>query len=164
MKLYHNGSAWQLPGQQDKAAKRADVPNSPADLAAWLNDRRVPVTPPLGAAECWDGKQLEQSDYNVPAVSTEGAVITGAELERVNEQRPPFLPRLSAEEIERHRMASNQCPKCGNGGAYLRSLEESNVCDWFETAELDRIQRVIEHARAVVRGRGAVLEGEGRAH
>lgn len=42
-KLYHNGTSWQLPGQQDKTALRFDVPGSPAELAAWLNDRHVPV-------------------------------------------------------------------------------------------------------------------------
>lgn len=40
-KLYHNGTAWQLPGQQDNGAVRVDVPHSPAEAAAWLNARAV---------------------------------------------------------------------------------------------------------------------------
>lgn len=47
MKLYHNhqaasGSKWELPGKQDRKAERVDVPAAPAELAAWLNSRRVP--------------------------------------------------------------------------------------------------------------------------
>lgn len=42
-KLYHDaGEGWQIPGQQSKAAERIDVPNPPAELAAWLNARQVP--------------------------------------------------------------------------------------------------------------------------
>lgn len=40
-KLYHGNGAWQVPGQQEKGAERVDVPSSPAELAAWLNDRGV---------------------------------------------------------------------------------------------------------------------------
>lgn len=40
-KLYSNGALWQVPGRQDKTAERIDIPNSPDQLAAWLNDRRV---------------------------------------------------------------------------------------------------------------------------
>lgn len=42
-KLYHNGQAWQVPGQQDNGATRVDVPTSPAEAAAWLNARAVPA-------------------------------------------------------------------------------------------------------------------------
>lgn len=43
MKLYHWLGRWQLPGQQDKGASRIDIPNTPAEMAAWLNERRVPI-------------------------------------------------------------------------------------------------------------------------
>lgn len=43
-KLYHQpGAGWIVPGQQDKAAVRVDVPNSPGELADWLNDRAVSI-------------------------------------------------------------------------------------------------------------------------
>jgi len=41
-KLYHGPEGWQVPGQQGAGAERVDVPNSPAELAAWLNDRGTP--------------------------------------------------------------------------------------------------------------------------
>lgn len=41
-KLYFNlEGRWQIPGQQDPQAERVDVPNPPAELAAWLNDRNA---------------------------------------------------------------------------------------------------------------------------
>ena len=40
-KLYNHEGSWQIPGQQDRKARRVDVPSSPAELAAWLNDRNV---------------------------------------------------------------------------------------------------------------------------
>ena len=49
-KLYHNGHAWQVPGQQDAGATRVDVPTSPADAAAWLNARRVPSSIDAGGS------------------------------------------------------------------------------------------------------------------
>jgi hypothetical protein len=151
MKLYHNGTTegWQIPGQQDKKAERIDVPSSPADLAAWLNHRRVG---PSGATAEQERRE-ESAD-----VAAGGAVLTAADVDQVNERRPTFLGPLSAEEIERHRIAAGQCPKCGNTALYLRSLDETAVCEWLETAELERIQRVVEHARAIVRERGAALE------
>lgn len=42
-KLYHDGTAWQVPGKQAKHAARIDVPRSPAELAAWMNARGVPA-------------------------------------------------------------------------------------------------------------------------
>lgn len=162
-KLYSNDAgAWQVPGKQDKKAERVDVPSSPEELAAWLNERRV-TRKPLEGAELV-GAILSHNPEAPPIPAADGAVITEEELERVNAQRPTFLGKLTAAEIERHRMAINQCPKCGNSAGYLHSLEETKVCDWLETADLDRIQRVVEHARMIVRDRGAVLEGEGRVN
>ncbi|MGE0178954.1 MAG: hypothetical protein AB7O91_03935 [Sphingomonas sp.] len=40
-KLYHDAGAWVVPGEQGRGAERVDVPGSPAELAAWLNDRDV---------------------------------------------------------------------------------------------------------------------------
>jgi hypothetical protein len=42
-KLYHHAASWQVPGRQDRKATRVDVPSQPAELAAWLNARRVPL-------------------------------------------------------------------------------------------------------------------------
>lgn len=47
MKLYYNsirpGDLWQLPGHQDKAASKVEIPTDAAGLCAWLNARRVPI-------------------------------------------------------------------------------------------------------------------------
>lgn len=49
-KLYHWLGEWQVPGQQHKGASRVVVPSSPDALAAWLNERRVPICLPLHPA------------------------------------------------------------------------------------------------------------------
>jgi hypothetical protein len=55
-KLYHQEGEWIVPGQQAKHAIRADIPSTPAELAHWLNERKVapqriaasePIEPPL---------------------------------------------------------------------------------------------------------------------
>lgn len=55
-KLYHQEGEWIVPGQQAKHATRADIPSTPAELAHWLNERKVapqpiaaskPIEPPL---------------------------------------------------------------------------------------------------------------------
>lgn len=51
MKLYHFCRDWFIPGQQPKGASRVDIPNSPSELCAWLNHRRVPIAMPLPQPE-----------------------------------------------------------------------------------------------------------------
>jgi hypothetical protein len=41
-------------------------------------------------------------------------VLTAADVAKVNDGRPSFMPRLDADEIERRRMAMGQCPKCSS--------------------------------------------------
>jgi hypothetical protein len=117
-KLYHNGEpeGWQIPGNQDKRAERVDVPSSPAELAAWLNERGVKPAP--AAAYAFADMALAAtgrgplSDAEVEAAK--GAVLTAADVAKVNDGRPSFMPRLDADEIERRRMAMGQCPKCSS--------------------------------------------------
>lgn len=161
-KLYHGpaGQGWQVPGEQDRKAARVDVPNSPGDLASWLNARRVPreqLTDEQLVASI-----LSHNDEPPPQLASDGVVITEAEAAKVNASRPPFLPRLSAEEIEARRMAEGKCPKCGGG--LPRDPEVARIELWMELAELEEIQRIVERAREIVRGRGAQLTGEGRAN
>lgn len=71
-KLYHEGDQWVVPGTQGRAAVRADVPNSPDALAAWLNDRGVPVAPgaepkPTGLAVAGDHCEPVPADRNLSA-------------------------------------------------------------------------------------------------
>jgi hypothetical protein len=94
----HN-TGWQIPGQQDRKAQRVDVPSSPAELAAWLNERHVTAR----ARHC-----RARGD----PIGDAGAVLDQADVDQVNEQRAGFMPDLSADEIERRRMAVNRCPKC----------------------------------------------------
>ena len=65
-KLYHNGTDWQLPGQQDTGAVRVDVPHSPAEAAAWLNARAVSPGAP------GDQLALPTGDQGNPALEASG--------------------------------------------------------------------------------------------
>jgi hypothetical protein len=51
VKLYMQpDGTWQIPGQQDRKAERIDIPNTPIELCAWLNERGVRAEPgrPIG--------------------------------------------------------------------------------------------------------------------
>lgn len=152
-KLYHGpeGQGWQIPGQQDRKAARVDVPSSPAELAAWLNERAVPATSAPCNTATIDELELE--------ASAGGAVLTESDVAKVNASRPSFLPRLSAEEIERHRMALGQCPKCGNFKPnWLRQ-----VIDGLATATLDELEAaanaIRDHAAELNSGHKQASEG-----
>lgn len=57
MKLYfdHITGTWQLPGKQDRAAQRVDVPAAPAELAAWLQAHGVnPLRSESSCPKCGD--------------------------------------------------------------------------------------------------------------
>jgi hypothetical protein len=126
-KLYHNGEpeGWQIPGNQDKRAERVDVPSSPAELAAWLNVRDVsPRAEPAASIAAGDfDQELDAAAADAPDMAElarrgiyqpGGAVLTAADVAKVNDGRPSFMPRLDADEIERRRMAMGQCPKCSS--------------------------------------------------
>lgn len=168
MKLYHNGEpeGWQIPGKQDRKAERIDVPSSPADLAAWLNVRDVsPRATPHGimAPELEDFTAQDREDHTGDAAAylrgpIAGAVITEAEVDRVNASRPTFLPRLDAAEIERRRMALDRCPKCNSAAAVEIGVDQ--VLAWIHTAEAEQLERVA----AAVKDEAAELGEQGRAN
>jgi hypothetical protein len=141
-KLYHNGQleGWQIPGQQDPKASRVHVPSSPADLAAWLNHRRVG---PTGAAAEQE-RRLEEFD-DAPSVDE---LLEAAD--RAERQRPKV---------------AGVCDSCGRSAAGALKLAQGNELDaieqWMETAELWAIQQLVERARSVVRARGEALDGKG---
>jgi hypothetical protein len=136
---------WQVPGQQDKKAERVDVPAAPAELAAWLNSRRVPL-----AGDAFDGlvpaneaaREL-LAGLRAPGTAGEqtGAVLTSADVDRVNASRPSFMPRLDADEIERRRIAMRQCPKCG-GSRAERTLTVGDFLAWIDGAPMDELQEI----------------------
>jgi hypothetical protein len=134
-KLYHGpeGQGWQIPGQQDRKAARLDVPSSPADLAAWLNERAVPADPAACNTATID--ELEAADA--------GAVLTAADVAKVNADRPTFLPDLSADEIERRRMAIGQCPKC----ATVKPNWMRAAIDGIASASIDELEAVANAIR-----------------
>jgi hypothetical protein len=134
-KLYHGpeGQGWQIPGQQERKAARVDVPNGPAELAAWLNERRVtaelPSEPIDRAAELEDhagdaaayvrGPKTKDPPRISPAFL--GDLEAGAE----------FVPIARAADIDR---LLERCPKC-HGGAL------ANVMRWIAEAPSEDLER-----------------------
>lgn len=159
-KLYHGpeGFGWQIPGQQERKAERVDVPSSPAELAEWLNERWVPrdKSEPTIA----EVLALEQHQQGAG-----GAVLDQADVDQVNAQRPTFLGKLTAAEIERHRMAANRCPKCNAAAAIeLLLVDTEQLRKLIGEASLDQLQTLAEAIRDQVRELDAKLDvqGEGR--
>lgn len=121
-KLYHNGALWQVPGRQDKAAERIDVPGPPDALAAWLNDRRVMP----------EGSELAGI---VP--------VNAAADELLEEIRPPAIDTAALR---------NRCPECkalviatpegADKAAIGRSI--TRISDWLDTAPDWAINRLSE--------------------
>lgn len=70
------------------------------------------------------------------------AFITPEEVNAVNAQRPAFLGKLSGAEIERHRVALGNCPKCGTNPASRLSAEVAEIEKFVETAPLDYVEVV----------------------
>lgn len=174
-KLYHGpeGQGWQIPGAQDRKAARVDVPSSPAELAAWLNERHVWAKARVIDREqigltgespdlTWD--ELESLGAGEASCNTAagGAVLTAADVAKVNGGRPSFLPDLTADEIERRRMALGQCPKCGT----VKPNWLRQVIDGLPRASIDEL----EAAANAIRDHAAELNeqhkqaSEGRAH
>lgn len=138
-KLYHDAESWIVPGQQGKGATRADVPISPPELAAWLNDRRVPIEPGAGAdvAPCnTAADELLEQDLD-PQLA-----------------RPPSGPRVAG-----------HCDSCGRSAAGTLKLGLGNDLEtigaWLETAELWTMSRVVELVRDRVELLGKTIDERG---
>lgn len=150
-KLYHAAGTWQIPGQQDKKAERVDVPNPPAELAAWLNSRRVPIE-----GDAFDGL--------VPG--------NAAARELLDALRDPVglasePPTSSDEHKEARRMAMGRCPRCNSTprGAHLllKGEEKDAILAWIEDAdELWQIEAIALAVRDRVRALGLASEEQGR--
>jgi hypothetical protein len=142
-KLYHENGGWTVPGTQGRWAQRVDVPNTPFDLAMWLNARAVPpdkigdvpvqratdVTGPVGEGVI---EELRESGYLAP-------------------QRPKVPGR---------------CDACGRSAAGTLKLSCGHDLDelgaWLEDVQLDQLwmlQRAAELIRDRVRALGGTLEG-----
>jgi hypothetical protein len=135
-KLYNNGQreGWQVPGQQDKGAERIDVPSAPADLAAWLNHRRVG---PTGLAARFD--EIAGDDEQEPDPQLSSATSG------------PRVPGFC-----------DSCGRSAAGTLKLAQGNDlETIGQWMETAELWAIKALVDRARDVVRGRGEALDGKG---
>jgi hypothetical protein len=119
------------------------VPSSPADLAAWLNERHVPLEPGIAALEAASGDA--------------GAVLDQADVDQVNEQRAGFMPDLSADEIERRRMAVNRCPKCNASRVLLDN--DDLLRRAIAGASLEDLQVIGDEIRRQVRELAEQFEG-----
>jgi hypothetical protein len=164
-KLYHHADAWQVPGRQDRKAKRVDVPSSPPELAAWLNSRRVPLegdafdglVPGNTAADellgeirgqaAADGEQpwiLGPVTKDPPRYSTSflADAASGAE----------FVPVTKAAEMDR---LLARCPMCHNSEAAALDrrdrLDFDGIMAWVRdratSLELDDLADLIEEKR-----------------
>jgi hypothetical protein len=142
-KLYHHAGSWQLPGQQDKKAERVDVPGQPAELAAWLNSRRVP-------------REGDAFDGLVPCNTAAHELLD--EL-RQEEPETQLSGRFDGPRV------AGFCDACGRSAAGSLKLAQGNdistIEQWMETADLWAIQQLVERARDVVRGRSEALDGKG---
>lgn len=156
-KLYHNGQVegWQIPGQQDSKARRVDVPSSPADLAAWLNVRRVG---PTGAAAAHD-RELEADPQLASAADGEQPWILGAATNDPPRVAPTFLGDLKsgAEFVPVTRAAAiaatyGACPKC-------QRTWTAQVLAGISTAELDDLKLIGEAIRKHVAELAEQLDG-----
>jgi hypothetical protein len=147
MKLYHNGQleGWQVPGKQDKRAERIDVPSSPAELAAWLNHRRVGPTGIAARLEELEGTPGRREEML-------GELLDGtAESDEPQLASAPSGPRVPG-----------FCDACGRSAAGALKLSQGRDVDtvvaWVMEAEswqLTRIAEAInEHAAELQRAAG----------
>jgi hypothetical protein len=119
-KLYHNGEpeGWQIPGAQDRKAERIDVPNPPAELAAWLNERdvspRVPAPNSTHAGEFDDAPSVAE-------------LLDAAD--RAERERGPKVP--------------GKCDACGRSAAGALKLARGNdldaLAEWLEGIDIDEL-------------------------
>ncbi len=96
-KLYVEGPdcTWTVPGQQSRSALRVDVPNGPAELAAWLNARCVPEGDAGGRYD------LPEQPPTVAPVAPNDAGAGAAIAAGADQVADWILDRASAAEVER---------------------------------------------------------------
>jgi hypothetical protein len=142
MKLYHE-QIWVVPGKQGRGAERVDVPTTPAELADWLNDRRV--TPAHG------DEQLAR-EQATPFDDMSEEEIAGLGVELLTAPERPKVP--------------GRCDRCGRSPAGTLKLSCGHDLDelgqWLEDVQLDQLwmlQRAAELIRDRVRALGGTLEG-----
>ena len=143
-KLYHGADGtWQVPGQQDKKAARVDVPNPPAELAAWLNERRVSLTGLAGEPMATPFDDMSEEE------------IAGLCVEFI-EAGPTDADRR------------NRCPECkalliatpegADKAAIGRTIDR--ITDWMQAAPDWALDRITENLTEIA----AELRNRGRAH
>lgn len=146
-KLYHEAESWIVPGKQGRKAERHDVPNSPDELAAWLNSRRVPTSPDRFYGDVADSRNLEPVSPPPEGPASE-----------------PH-PGLS-EHAEARRMAMGRCPRCNSTprGAHLllKGEEKDAIVEFIEQAdELWMIEAIALAVRDRVKALGLAIEEKG---
>src|SRR4051812_40858434 len=115
MKLYHE-QVWVIPGKQGRGAERVDVPSSPADLAAWLNERQVSPEP------C-------------------NTQLASEQLEALEELQPLNEPAEDLLEITKAKLRAKiagHCPECGRSAAGTLKLQLGNDIGELEAWLEDR--------------------------
>lgn len=116
-KLYHGpeGFGWQIPGKQEKKATKVEVPNAPAELADWLNDRWV------------------QPDRSDPSL----AELLQLEDIRDREHEPQLAGEPKRPKVPGH------CDACGRSSAGTLKLAIGNGVDqleaWAETVDVTNL-------------------------
>lgn len=150
-KLYHNGQreGWQIPGEQDKSAHRIDVPSSPAELASWLNLRRVGPTGSTLAQEKAD-EQLASAPHDarfweVGPPTKEPPRVAPAFLGDLKSQAE-FVPISKSAAIA---ASYDGCPKC-------HRTWTAQVLLGIGTASIDDLQLIAE---AIKRHVGELRQG-----
>jgi hypothetical protein len=106
MKLYYDCGAWTVPGKQSRQADRVAVPGTPGDLAAWLNERAVPLLPFSTMAEAFS-----HGDEQLQLAS-----------------EPTDLEPQLASEPPRPKVAGH-CDACGLSTASALTLQKGNEID-----------------------------------
>lgn len=143
-KLYHENGGWTVPGTQGRWAQRVDVPNTPFDLAVWLNARAVPPD--------------KIGDVPVQRLASE---ITNW-VEQGCEEPPQDL----IERVTKQPRVAGFCDACGRSAAGTLKLSCGHDLDelgaWLDDVQLDQLwmlQRAAELIRDRVRALGGTLEG-----
>lgn len=153
-KLYHGPAGWQHPGTQLKTARKVEVPNSSAPLAAWLNERLVPIAPPEGA--------IEDLLFGGQAVVRTNGDGTADRIEPSEFYAP--APDDEAAAVDRR----TRCPECkalliataagADRAAIGRTVER--IANWLDTAPDWAVTRLAEELQE----RSAAIRDRGKAH
>lgn len=136
-KLYHEAGAWVVPGKQGRKAERLDVPNSPEDLASWLNARAVPISQLASEGEEPIAElELERPWVRGPEAPNPPRYATTEEA--AADAGVVFVPIDKAAEIDR---LLGRCPRC-SGGPEAAAM-------WRQLAELEGIEAWIAKCDSV---------------